>query len=155
MNVAVPERNPANPRDMEHDILTASPGRTKSIIRSNTLWRVINERLRQRKVLGDDPNDVARPDQYDPVVELAVMGMDASIEPATRATCHYHVAKFLYPTLTAVQVTNDDEAGKRSHELNMRLMDMLDKQTPAAPTPKVIDASKITEAEPGEHGGHD
>lgn len=138
------------------DLTLRGQGRTRSIVRSNALWRCINQRLTERGLLaGHDEDGTSQPDQYDPVVELAVMGLDRRNEPAVRYQCHKAVAGFLYPTLTAVQVTNDDEAGKRSHDLNHRLLDILEKTVAAAPTPKVIDGAKITEATPGEHGGHD
>lgn len=151
MAAELPETNPAIPRERER--LVQQAGRTKALVRSNALWRVINERMIDRKKIG--VKELDQPDQYDPVVELAVMGMDPLIEPHVRVTCHKAVASFLYPTLSAVHVTDDSEAGSRSNSLNHRLIDLLEKAVTAAPTPKVIDQTKVTDVEPGKHGGHD
>lgn len=153
----VPDRSPGNPTDRE--INAAQPvGRTRSIIRSNALWRNINVKLHDRLVLGGiDEDGEKQPDQYDPVVELAVMGMDRKQEPSIRVACHKAVASYLYPTLHSVEVKNDDEPAKKSAELNMKLLEMLDKHLPPSVTPTVVEGSSVTveQAKPSEHGGHD
>lgn len=84
--------------------------------------------LRRQQDLDNDisPAD-AQPiiEDYCPVTELALAGADYRNKPELRLQANANAAKFLRPTLKAIEVTNDPDENDSRRELSAVLAEMI------------------------------
>lgn len=87
---------------------------TGAISRRDHLLLVLERRLRDRGLLVDN-------EKYDPVVELAAMGMctDGSVSKSLRMQCHAEVASYIYPKLKSITLEVGKDEGEEEKSANL------------------------------------
>jgi len=115
-----------------------TPNRDKKPLRDAVARAVLDFTTlrRQQDIQNGITPDEAQPvlEDYCPVVQLALAGSDNRNPAALRVVAHGQAAKFLRPTLKAIEHTNDPNENESRRDLSAALMQLIADR--AAPTSK-------------------
>lgn len=137
--------------------LAGIPNRDKAELRALIQERVHEHTLKLRQMeierlvkdgMSETEAGIAARQQviedYDPVVQMAMVAVDAEVKPDMQIRCASEVAQYVRPKLKSVELTADPEALETLHErqeLSSRLVGLLEmaaqaKKTAPPPAPE-------------------